>query len=117
MLDTLGTVENVWAANAVFDSLDKRYVEWLDNENQYFAGDMPLFIGPKQQQSQDKYIQKVRESNLANDALTAALSRRLLIQGRKTLHRHKAEQLSAKGWAFDQSRQDCARFSEPHASP
>ena len=33
---------------------------------------------------------------MANDALAAALSRRLLIQHRKTLHRHKAEQLPSE---------------------
>ena len=100
MLTALGTVENVWAANAHFDALDKRYVEWLDDPSAYFAGEMPLFMGPKQKEARyaihEKYMMKVRESNPTNDALTAAFTKRLLIQGRKTLHRHKAEQLSSK---------------------
>ena len=39
------------------------------------------------------YMDKVRAEDSDTDKLTAALILRLLIVGRKTLHRHKAEQL------------------------
>ena len=38
-------------------------------------------------------MDKVRAEDSDTDKLTAALILRLLIVGRKTLHRHKAEQL------------------------
>ena len=96
MLTETKKADNIWACNALFQELDAKFIEWRQERATFFDGENPLLFACFDEQKRavhQSYIDKVRAEDSYTDKLTAALILRLLIVGRKTLHRHKAEQL------------------------